>query len=188
MTYIARTDGGQEVLELRQGVLTDIPAAARDNWRTVVEILPTLDNFSQIRTVPAFTVSGDGATVSMTWQSVDLPDAWLRMRLKEYAANVRWQRQQLPLTLPDGTVVDATEASKAKIDQTLTVLEKGWVVSLDFKADSGWITVDLAGMTAVAQVLVAREQAQFTAEKAVDAAIDAGTVTTTTQIDGWDWP
>jgi hypothetical protein len=188
MGYIARTDGGQSVLELRQGVLTDIPAAARGNWRAVTEVTPAIDNFSQIRTVPAFAVSADGTLVSMTWQSVNLPTVWLQMRLKDYTANLRWQKQQLPMTLPDGTIIDATEASKTKIDQALRVLEKGWTASIDFKAENGWITVDLAALTTVAQALVSREQALFTTEKAIEAAIDAGSVTTTAGVDGWSWP
>lgn len=188
MGYIARTDGGQTVLELRQGVLADIPEAERTAWRTVNEVRPAIDPTRQTWASPEIGVSNDGSVVGITWQVADFPDVWLRMRLKEYAANLRWRKQQSPLTLPSGVVIDASEASKAKIQQALSVLEKGWAQSLDFKAVNGWITVDLANMTLVAQALVAREQAMFTSEKNIAAEIDAGSITTNAQIDGWAWP
>lgn len=188
MPYIARTDGGLTVLEMRQGVITDIPEAERTAWRPVSEIRPYINQPTQIWTSQDLVVSADGALVSLVWQVADLPAPLVRMRIKEYAASVRWGKQQQLLTLPNGTTIDASEASKNKIQQALTVLEKGWATTLDFKADSGWIVVDLAGLTAVAQALVAREQALFTTEKAVAAAIDAGTITTTAQVDGWAWP
>jgi hypothetical protein len=188
MGYIARTDGGLTVLELRQSTLAEIAEAERSAWRTVNETRPNIDAIRQVYSAAELEVSGDGAQVHLTWQVAELPAQMVKMRLKQYAASLRWRKQQEPLMLPNGVVIDATEASKAKIQQALTVLEKGWASSLDFKAVNGWVTVDLAGLTAVAQALVSREQAMFTAEKDVAAAIDAGTVTTVAAIDGWAWP
>lgn len=189
MNYIARING-REVLELREGVLTDIPVAERADWRAVSE---TPQPFRSIRSKlppppsePQFTVVDD--QVRMEWRVENAPPIWVKMRLKKRAAALRYERQQSPLLLPDGTLIDATESSKAKIDQALTVLEKGWATSIDFKAQNGWLVVDLASLTMVAQYMVFREQALFTAEKDIALAIDAGTVTTNEGVDNWPWP
>ena len=68
------------------------------------------------------------------------------------------------------------------------MLKEGWAQTLNFKTTSGFVTIDLAAMTAISQAVAAYVQACFTAEEALLAAIDEGTVTTAAQINGWSWP
>jgi hypothetical protein len=190
MNYIARIVAG-EIVELREGVLDDIHPTERMNWRGVVETPAPVRSVRSPEpsppTEPKFTVLGD--RVYMNWTAESAPVVWVKMQLKKRAAATRWDRQQLPLLLPDGTLIDAAESSKAKIAQALTVLEKGWTSSIDFKAQNGWIVVDLAGLTQVAQYMVAREQALFTAEKIIASDIDIGVISTLAEVDNWEgWP
>ncbi len=187
MPYIARTNGGDKVLELRVGTLDSVPKLDRRNWRRVTEKRAEL---SPGQTWGAPSVIYDGGLVVMLYDPVNVapPGGELVSKLLAYTANLRWEKQQSPLHLPNGMIIDAAESSKAKIDQALTVLEKGWTTSIDFKGMNGWITVDLAMMTFVAQAMVAREQALFSAEKIVAEQIEGGVLKTFEDINNWAWP
>lgn len=190
MNYIARIADGQ-VVEVREGVLDDIHPSERQDWRMVLETPAPVRSVRSSQPVmpsePNFKIIGD--TVYLYWNAESAPAVWVKMLLKKRAAALRWDKQQSPLALPDGTLIDAAESSKAKIDQALTVLEKGWATTIDFKAQNGWIVVDLAGLTQVAQAMVYREQSLFTAEKFISLEIDAGTVRTFDEVDNWEgWP
>lgn len=188
MPYIARTNGGQTVMEIRQGVLADIPEADRGNWRNAVEVRPTIDGIKQTHTGPTLTVNGDGSQVNIVWGVATADPAWVRMRLRDYAAQVRFQKEVGGLVLPNGVKVDTDRDSQAKVQQAHSLLEKGWVASIDWKADSGWVTLDLAVMTGIAQAVAAHVQGCFSAEKAVIEAIEAGAVTTSAEVAAWPWP
>lgn len=187
MAYIAKVINGTDVSELRIGVLTDIPESVRDNWRTVTESGDLFsDPLTEVRYISSITVSEPN--VYMVWTKIALPSVYCKMRLKDYAASVRWTKSQAGITLPDGTIIDTSESSKAKIDQALTVLEKGWTSSINWKAKNGWVELDLTAMTAIAQAVVAYEQACFNNEQAVDDNIESGTYTTKAHIDSHTWP
>lgn len=208
MGYIARTNGGADVLELRVGVLADVPAADQGNWRTVVEIGDLVaDPFAEVRyisdiavaepnVVMTWTKTNDwraifaaSANVVMTWTKIAMPAPYAKMRLKDYAAGVRWQKTQAGMTLPSGVRIKTDETSKAKLDQALAMLEKGWVPSLAWKVGPGeYITLDTAAMTGVAQAVAAYEQACFIAEQNIAAEIDAGTITSKAEVDAYAWP
>jgi hypothetical protein len=181
MPYIARTDGGLTVIEIRQGSLADIAEVERANWRDVQEVRPSGRG-------PALTVNGDGSQVNLVWPGGSADSAWQAMELKAYAAEVRWQRASGGLTLPNGVRVDTSDASQDKITAALLILERGWVSSISFKAVSGWATLDLAAMTGIAQAVAAYVQACFAAEKECLDAIAAGAVKSRAEVDGWDWP
>lgn len=186
MGYIAKVSGA-DVVELRIGSLADIPEADRANWRNVLETGTTnTDPFTEVKYIDTLTLSEP--TVHLVWAKNILPAAWIKMRLKEYVAQKRWQHSQGGLALPDGTVIDTTDASKSKINQTLGVLERGWISSVDWKAKTGKLTLDLAALTAIAQAVAGFEQACFAAEFAICDAIEAGTITTKAEIDGYSWP
>ena len=190
MTYVAKTNGATsgEPLEIKEGTILDIPLADRDNWRDVTVVLGAHDPVIQKRVYPDLVIENDGS-VTMSWPNQDSSGAWKKHLLKKYAAQVRWQKTQEPLILPDGTVVDASDYSKNRIHQILTVLDKGWVPSVSFKAKSGWVVVDLAAMTGISQAMVAKEQSLFIAEENLAALIEAGTITTKSEIDNWpSWP
>ena len=55
--------------------------------------------------------------------------------------------------------------------------------SIEFKGVSGWVTLTADQVQTIALAVGGRVQALFAAERQVDAAIQAGTITTTAQID-----
>lgn len=181
MAYIARTDGGQSVKEIRQGSLADIPEDDRANWRIVIEDRPSGRG-------PGADINGDGSQVNLRWPGLAPHPAWVKMELRAYAAEARWRKTQGGLTLPNGVRVDTSDASQAKITQALLMLQQGWVPSIEFKAVTGWVTLDEAAMTGIAQAVAAYVQGCFAAEKALLEAMAAGSVTTRAQVDGWAWP
>lgn len=188
MAYIARTDGGHTVLEMRAGTLSDIPESERANWRPAYEVVPNFDGIKSQVTGPTLTVNGDGSQVNIIWSIATADAPWAQMRLRDYAAQIRYQKEIGGLTLPDGTRVATDRDSQSKISQALTLLEKGWVPSISWKTASGWVPLDVAAMTLVAQAVAAHVQGCFAAEQALVAAIDAGTVTTSAEVLAWEWP
>lgn len=178
MPYIARTDGGTSVLELRQGVLLDIPETERGNWRAVSEVYSSIEPLTQARSAPALTVNGDGSQVNLVVTAVDLPVALAKLNLASKLAETRWRRTQAGVTLPNGVVIATDDNSQSKIHQALSILEKGWVTTIDYRAKTGYVTVDLAAMTAISQAVSAYVQGCFTAERTIVDAIANGTVTT----------
>ena len=185
--YVARTAGGETVLELRQGALADIPEADRANWRAVMEAESSLDRLTQVRTYPQLIASGDNPVV-MTWLAETGPAEWNKLRLKQYASQVRWDKTQAGLTLSNGIKLSTTDASQGRITAALLILERGWVKAIRWKADSGWIDVDLATMTQIAQAVAAYVQACFATEAAIGDAINAGDISSGTAIDAFGWP
>lgn len=187
MAYIAKTNGGNTVIEVRQGTLLDIASADRDNWRNVLQFNPSIDNFSEVRTTVSFEVSENGSAVHMTWNVETLDPLLIKMKLKEHAASVRWQKQNGGISLPDGTKILTDEASQTKIHQVYSILKEGWVETVNFKTPSGWVELDLTAITGIAQLTFSHIQNCFNAEKAIIEAIENGTVTTPSQIDNWNW-
>lgn len=107
--------------------------------------------------------------------------------LKAYAAAKRWSVQTGGVVV-SGVSVDTSDASRSMIADAVAYVEASGTTSVDFKAASGWVTISAAEMTAIGLAVGAHVQACFAAERAVDAAIAAGTITTVTAIDGWVWP
>lgn len=186
MSYIAKTNGGNTVLELRVGTLSDIPEDDRANWRVAYESFPNVNRMFYNVTGPVISVNGDGSQVNIQWQSEEKPEAMKRLHLKEHAAQVRWHKQQAGITL-NGMKIKTDDESLAKIHQVFSILEKEWVPSVVFKTGNGFVELDLAGITAVSQAAMTHIQSCFVKEKEIIEAIEAGTVTTTSQIDGWEW-
>ena len=180
MPYIARTNGGTEILEFRSGTLADLPEIERADWRVVQEV-PAARR-------PGFSVSQDGSMVVMEWQGGSPSAAWTAFELRLYAAEARWNKTQGGLTLPNGVKIDTSDSSQAKITQALLMLQQGWVQTVEWKAVTGWVTLDEAAMTGIAQAVAAHVQACFSAERELLEAIALGAVTSRAGVDAWPWP
>ena len=107
--------------------------------------------------------------------------------LKAYAAQKRWQVEAGGIVVA-GVAVATDDRSMALINGTVGYLDDGGTGPIKFKAASGWVDVDAATILAIKQAIGAHIQACFAAEAAVDAAIDAGTITSIAAIDAWTWP
>ena len=191
MPLIAKTDGALSgnPVEVRTGVLTDIPEADRVNWRIVDETpgaqLP--DDVSYVRTVPTFTIKPDGE-VERTWEVAQIPNEFVKLNLKRYAAEKRWSFQSKGIYL-SGHRVLTTQDSLTSISNTLYALEKGTLTQVAWKMASGdFVVLNVTQMQAL-HAKVATYIAQcFNAERVICNAIDAGSITTKTQIDQFAWP
>lgn len=96
----------------------------------------------------------------------DLAEA--KRLLRERATALRWERETGGITLGGVRVLTGIE-DQNRIATALV----GAPETLDFKAESGWVTLKLADLKAIADAITAHVQACFSAERAHHQAIDA---------------
>lgn len=103
--------------------------------------------------------------------------------LKALAADKRFRVETAGAVFNGGTI-DTSRESQAMITSAVVYLTNNPDAgSVKFKAVSGWITLNRATMLAIGIAIGARVQALFAVEEAVDADIDANTVTTAEQVE-----
>ena len=188
MAEIGKTNGGQTVLELRNGVIKDILTADQKNWRVVIENMGALDGYTEKRIDATYTVKGDGSAIDKVWKIIPLPEVEAKLKLKDRAAEIRWLRGNQGAKLADGTIIKTDVVSRANVIGAYLALDEGWVTTLPWKSKTGWMDLDLAAMTVVAKTVSAYVEALFTAEKDISDQIEAGTITTSSEIDSYSWP
>ena len=98
--------------------------------------------------------------------AVTLDDA--KRQLRERASALRWQHETGGIDIGGVRVLTGTE-DQNRIASALI----GAPATLDFKAESGWVTLTLAELQGIAAAITAHVQACFTAERAHHDAIDA---------------
>lgn len=96
----------------------------------------------------------------------DLAEA--KQRLRERATAARWEHETGGITVAGVRVLTGVE-DQNRIATALI----GAPATLDFKADSGWVTLTLAELQGIAAAITAHVQACFSAERAHHEAIDA---------------
>lgn len=100
-----------------------------------------------------------------------------------YAATKRWLTATGGATV-GGTPLSTDDMSQAKIAQVKQAFDAGAIASTTFKAaDSSFVTVNAAQMTALYNGVVAHVQACYAAEAAAAAAITSGAATTYAHVD-----
>lgn len=109
----------------------------------------------------------DGVLVHPT-QAVSEDLAEAKRRLRERATALRWEHETGGITVGGVLVLTGIE-DQNRIATALI----GAPATLDFKADSGWVTLTLAELQAVAAAITTHVQACFTAERAHHEAINA---------------
>ncbi|MDY0882319.1 DUF4376 domain-containing protein [Dongia soli] len=102
--------------------------------------------------------------------------------LLSYAATKRWQIETGG-TEVGGLRIATDDRSKALIDGAKTFLDEHPAEAVDFKAESGWVTVDLPTIQVIFDALGAHIQKCFAAEKAVGLRIQSGELTTFEAVD-----
>lgn len=95
----------------------------------------------------------------------DLDEA--KHRLRERATALRWEQETGGITVGGVRVLTGVE-DQNRIATALI----GAPATLDFKADSGWVTLTLAELQGIAAAITAHVQACFSAERAHHEAID----------------
>lgn len=97
---------------------------------------------------------------------VTLDDA--KQQLREQATALRWEYET------GGTTVGGVRVLTGIEDQNrIASVLIGAPATLDFKAESGWVTLTLEQLQGIAAVIAAHVQACFSAERAHHEAIDA---------------
>jgi hypothetical protein len=96
----------------------------------------------------------------------------LKLELMAKATATRWERENGGLALPNGVRVLTGKADQDRITSVIVNSEIAGIESVDFKADSGWVTLALADLKAVARAVALHVQACFSAERAHHEAID----------------
>lgn len=93
--------------------------------------------------------------------------------LKEEITALRWQHETGGLTLPTGVRVATGIDDQNRITSVIANAQIAGVERVDFKAVSGWVTVTVQELQAIAAAIAVHVQACFTAERAHHEAIDA---------------
>lgn len=185
MPYVAKTNGTNAIMELRQGYLAQIPEADRANWVQVQEQTPAFDAVGQMRGAIQFAVNAQGDSVQMIHQSIDMPAYWRRMKLKERAAQKRWDVETGGVTFA-GMPIPTDDRAKVLIQGAAsTVADED---SKTFVLGSSKVTLTGTQFRAVWAAIVAHVDQCFAAQGAIYDAIDADEITTTAAIDSYQWP
>ena len=110
------------------------------------------------------------------------PAVFTSVDLRAYAASARYARETAGITV--GTAPIATDRdSQGMITGAWAAAQINPSISVAWKTTSGWVSINAAQIEAIATAVLNHVQACFAAEQQVDAAITAGTVTTTAQVD-----
>ena len=103
--------------------------------------------------------------------------------LRAYAASVRYTKETGGITV-DGVKLATDRESQALITGAWATAQINPQVTIQWKGSDGTFTaLNAATIIAVASAVTAHVQACFAAEQQVDAAITAGTITTTAEVD-----
>ena len=87
------------------------------------------------------------------------------------ATSLRWEHETGGLTLPTGARVATGVDDQNRITSVIANAELAGVASVDFKAASGWVTLTLPEVRAIAGAIALHVQACFSAERAHHEAI-----------------
>ena len=113
----------------------------------------------------------------------------LRQDLREQVTALRWQHETGGLTLPGGATVGTTIDDQNRITSVIANAQLAGVASVDFKAQSGWVTLSLAQVRGIAAAIALHVQACFSAERTHHEAI---AVASETELMAYDintgWP
>lgn len=102
--------------------------------------------------------------------------------LAAYASQVRFARETAGIEV-GGERIDTSRESQSLITGAHALALAEPDEPIDFKSSSGWIVIDSAAMILIALAVARHVRACFRAERAVAAAIAAGTITTRAEID-----
>lgn len=105
-----------------------------------------------------------------------------QINLTAYVAQKRWEKETGGIEV-NGQIIDTSRESQSMITGAYAYSQANPSETIQFKAASGWVTLDAPTMAAIATAVGAHVQACFALEASVAAAITDGTITTTAEID-----
>lgn len=113
----------------------------------------------------------EATRVVATYTVTEIPLEDQRATLIQAVTDKRWQVETGGIELLNGTQILTGTDDQNRITSVIANAAQAGVVSVDFKAPSGWVTLTLAEMQGVASVIALHVQACFTAERAHHEAI-----------------
>jgi hypothetical protein len=167
---------------------------------TVIDVRPTLGEFDRLGAMGAGVPGLDVGTMTYTWAKISAAEfnpathhapvwtgsAWadpvaksLALLKSEKTAAItarRWEVETGGITL-NGAAIATDAATQAKLSGALQLVQDDDTRILDWKGANGWISLNAAGVTAIAVAVGLHVQACFTREKALHAAVDAASDT-----------
>ena len=106
-----------------------------------------------------------------------LPVDRVRADLMDAATSKRWDVMTGGVTLPGGISVGTTIDDQNRITSVIANAQKAGVESMDFKAESGWVTLSLDQVRGIAAAVALHVHACYAAERAHHDAIAAASET-----------
>jgi hypothetical protein len=119
-------------------------------------------------------IEQQGGAWVRSWVLVPMPLADLRASLTSAVTTLRWERETGGIALAGGMSVGTAIDDQNRITSVVANAQAAGVATVDFKAASGWVTLTLQEVQAIAAAIALHVQACFTAERAHHAAIAAG--------------
>ena len=114
-----------------------------------------------------------GGVYQARYVLTQLPPDQVRASLLQAVSAKRWAVETGGLTLPGGATVGTTIDDQNRITSVIANAQLAGVVSVNFKAQSGWVTLSLEHMRGIAAAIALHVQACFSAERAHHEAINA---------------
>ena len=106
-----------------------------------------------------------GGIYHARYQLEPIPTEQLRASLLQAVSAKRWAVETGGLTLPGGATVGTTIDDQNRITSVIANAQLAGVASVDFKAQSGWVTLSLTQMQGIAAAIALHVQACFSAER-----------------------
>lgn len=100
-----------------------------------------------------------------------IPPEQKRAELTNAVTALRWAKETGGLTLTNGITVGTKTEDQNRITTVIANAQLAGVETVDFKAASGWVTLQLAEVQAIAAAIALHVQACFSAERAHHEAI-----------------
>lgn len=114
----------------------------------------------------------------------------LKAKRKREATRRRQAIESAGITLPDGVRIATAKDDQDRLSAAIDNMGRYGLQRIDFKADSGWITLSLPELTALGAAVAAHVQACFSAERHHHEVLDA--LESTEAVLGYDldqgWP
>lgn len=111
----------------------------------------------------------------------------LKSELLAYAAEKRWKAETAGIAF-GGVPVATDDRSKMLIIGARAKADADAGFSTRWKTSGGFVDLDAATMISISDAVFAHVDACFAAEDVIAAGIEAGTITTTAEIDAAAWP
>lgn len=113
------------------------------------------------------------AEIEATYEPPVVTPEQKRAELTNTVTALRWAKETGGLTLTNGITVGTSTEDQNRITTVIANAQLAGVTSVDFKAQSGWVTLQISEVQALAAAIALHVQACFSAERAHHEAITA---------------